>query len=224
MPPVYVTSVIAPGGGVDSMWRMFGSSSVYDVTRTGFRVYQALAPSVLSPKEHQWRVNYFGYESNFCAVSPWGSWAAHCPCKFQIRRRTLLARKAGRACIKPPLAQNTLPCRCTSRTPTPAPATTRARTYTAAAVPTPAPTKAPLADVTVAIAISTETVNSFSGAEKLQFRVSARISVAADACPPAHPQHAPHSIPPASSHAHVLLAALRRRNLRRFCPQASTKI
>lgn len=171
VPPAIITSISADAGGIRTMWRMHGAAAVYSVTTTGFKLYQSTAPNVIAPQQHLWRVNYFGFEPNFCKVSQWGAWHQACPCKMQTRTRTLLTPE-GADCHTPALSQSTKPCVCVARrTRAPVLAKARAVTPPPTVSPTTAPTKAPLDKVTMNLDVSTETVASFNAPKQLQFRV-----------------------------------------------------
>ena len=139
-------------------------------------LFQAKSPNVVSPKEHRWQVNYFGYVPNFCKVTSWGAWQQKCPCNKQFRTRQVIS-SADSKCRTPPLDQKSKPCKCAAALGGGSTAATAQATKAAASPtpsptspPTPAPTKAALADVTTVVTITSETKASFNAAKQLQFR------------------------------------------------------
>ena len=103
--PALVTSIDA---GNHQRWAVSGAASLYDVSRTGFRVDLGPATSTEFPTVYQWRVNYLGYDGTWplhCMVGEWGEWgrcSMLCNGGKQHRVRQVLQppRDGGRRCPK----------------------------------------------------------------------------------------------------------------------------
>jgi hypothetical protein len=98
-----VTSVAA----TTAHWRVFGGSSVFQLSRKGFRLYLHDGVMTKWANQHKWGVQFLAFDGPMdCTLSDWGQWGSchpnstyHATCvQTRARKITAKATNGGKAC------------------------------------------------------------------------------------------------------------------------------